>query len=489
MNKPKKTLLMTLDSPFLDNKDVFPYLGILYLLGVAKDEGKRIEYLNRSKVELSFINAIFPELNKDVYYSDEINKCDIFHLEGFDLVGISCMTPQGAEAYAVLKEFKRWHPKTTVMIGGPHATHYTDQCIEAGFDIVIKGDGERAFQEILQRGYPLLLKGNLTEKEMNEMPLPHREDRYIDRYKYILDGEPATTIVNSRGCPMGCAFCEDSRTGGRWYSPEHLERELIQITEMGINRVMFFDDLFAWNLKRFGPYAAFLETYRVSHDLRFRCCGHASTMTKPFAETLKHAGCIEIGFGAESADQRILDTVGKGTRVYQLHRFIETTIEAGLKVKGFFMLGLPGEDAESVKKTKAFIMKYREKYPDKFDFDLVVYFPYRGTVIGDAIRKYEGGFHVGANIHWEHLKKYKRSFNLRLIDGLTWNDVDSGHYGAYKKTMGASDIVTESYDWDKGKVLLSANEMLEIKDEMLRKSARYADGSPFEGNIGMKDKI
>ena len=408
MLENKTILLTTLDSPFLDDQYVFPYLGILYLMSVGVRAGAK------------------------VYYTD---KLDID--SGADVVGISCMTPQGGQAYRLCREIKAKYPKTIVMLGGPHATHYLDECRKEPFDIIVTGDGERIFEEMLSgkvneaRLSPestpeqLIFHDDLTEKEMNSYPIPLREKGYINKYSYKLNGIKTTTLVNSRGCPMRCAFCESGGTKPKWFSVEHFESEIKSIADLGIKGVMIFDDLFALSISKVKPYLEILKKYNMT----FRCFGHANTMTEEFAILLADSGCVEVAFGAESASQKILDTANKGTRVEQIYEFIENVICTGMSVKAFFMIGLPGETEETFKETYDFIKMQSHRsecsYLSDFDFDLTVFFPYKGTLIGDKAR--EGN-----------------TYDIRPRRGLNWSDIDSNGYGAYKKKRGASDIVIET---------------------------------------------
>lgn len=416
-------LLVTLDSPFLDDQYVFPYLGILYLVAVAKRLGVNVEF------------------------TDNLRPEDVWK---YEVIGISCTTPQGAQAYQICRWIKEWYPHITVVLGGPHATHYLEECRKEPFDIIVTGDGERVFEELLlgkvdkshlsskSTSKQLVFHDNLTEDEMNSYPIPYRDETYIDRYNYDLNGVKATTLVNSRGCPMRCAFCENGRTTPRWFSLEHFEAEIKSIADQGIKAVMIFDDLFVINIDKVKPY---LETLR-RHSMAFRCFGHARFMTQEMANLLAESGCVEIGFGAESASQEILDAVNKRTTVEQMHAFVETVIGAGMMIKAFFMIGLPGETEETARQTAAFIKKYRQKYPESFDFDYTVFFPYKGTLIGDAARN--GG-----------------GFDIRPRRGLTWSDIDSNGYGAYKKKRGNADIVIETDG-------LAANRIGELQKKVLQ---------------------
>lgn len=421
--KDKKILLITLDSSFMDDSYVFPYLGVLYLMSVGIRAGADITYTDEFKVE---------------------------DAEDFDVIGISCLTPQGWHAYRICRMIKAKWPNKMVILGGPHAANYLHECMKEPFDIIVTGDGERVFEELLlgkadklaarllsdSSAEQLVFHDNLTEEEMNSYPIPIRPQSH-DRYNYNLNGVETTTLVNSRGCPMACGFCESGKTKPKWFSLVHFEEEIKSIVGRGFKGVMIFDDLFAMGIEKVTPYLEILKRYNMT----FRCFGHARTMNPLLAFMLQDAGCVEMGFGAESADQGILDTVNKRTTVEQMHSFVETVIWASMRVKAFFILGLPGETEQSAQKTIDFIRKYRTKYPNSFRFDLTVFFPYKGTLIGDKARN-------------------GNTFDIRLRQGLSWSEIDSGTYGAYKKKKGTADIVIETNG-------LKAERIEQIQEETL----------------------
>jgi len=493
----KKILLTTLDSPFLDNQYVFPYLGILYLVSTAVEAGLSVKFIDRKEKLTPKMLAKY-----DVFYTDEFDIEGIDQYSGIDVVGISCMTPQGRQSYETCRALKSKHPEIIVMLGGPHANFYLDECIKEDVDIIVTGDGERVFKELLigdvenlsgrlsprSTDEQLIFHDSLSEAEMNSFSIPYREKKLIDKYNYNLNGVKTTTLVNSRGCPMGCAFCEHSRTKGRWYCPEHFEKEIQNIIDMGIEGLMIFDDLFAMSPTKIKPYTEILKRFHEKSSLIFRCFGHAKIMARhpELLDLLSESGCVEIGFGAESASQEILDTIYKGTTVEQMHTFVENTVQRGIKVKAFFIIGLPGETEQTFGKTYDFVDKYRSKYPDYFDFDLAVLFPYKGTLIGDISRLAEGKTIVFNKRTIDHT-----FFKIRPKEGLTWSEIDSGNYGAFKKKGGASDIVIETYDWEKGEVLLLADRICELKEKIMALSGRYTDEKGHriftptsEGNIG-----
>lgn len=266
---------------------------------------------------------------------------------------------------------------------------------------------------------------------------------------------------------MKCAFCENSKTKCRWYNTDHFKKQIESVLSLGIKGIMIFDDIFAVNPKKLDPYLKILKEYNKSDGLIFRCFGHAKIISRfpELAKDLADAGCVEMGFGAESANQKILNTIKKYTTVEDMHNFVNIVINNRINVKSFFMIGLPGETAESVNDTYKFIKYYRKKYPNNFDFDLTVFFPYKGTEIGNKLRINES------------------SVQLRLSPEYTWDKIDSGEFGAYKKKKGHSDIIIESYNWKNNKVLLSKEDIYNLKNKIMKLSRRYNNSVIKEGSI------
>jgi len=356
------------------------------------------------------------------------------------------------------------------------------------------GDGERIFEAILQGDEDMLnslrhpyssedtlvFYDRLKEKEMNSYPIPVRTERYLGRYKYVLKDRLGTTMVNSRGCPMRCSFCEHGLDKtGRWFTVEHFRQEIISIRSLGYRGVMIFDDLFAISPKKVKPY---LDIFKEFGDMIFRCFGHARVVAKypEIIDMLADAGCVEMGFGAESASQKVLDAIEKRTKVADLHNFIERAIGAGINVKGFFMMGLPGETREDFKQTQDFLRFYRQKYPNNFSFDMAVFFPYKGTKIGNIIRLGED-----QSIRLQNRTYGRQDVALRIRPGMTWAQIDGSGAGAYKQKGGGSDIVVEPYDWNMDAVLLPAEEIEQLQAETTILSGRYANaqGNPTSGPL------
>jgi anaerobic magnesium-protoporphyrin IX monomethyl ester cyclase len=336
-----KAAIIVPPSDFLDDDRVFPPLGAYYIKRYVEENSKH---------------------TVTIFSNDEM-----FNIENFEVIGFSATTPQYSKALYMMNILPPW---ITTVIGGPHVHHYSTE--KDLWDYVITGDGCKSFLDILNGRYP-------EEKLDDKNQLPHRDESF-HRYKYYLDGNPTTVIMTARGCPNGCAFCEDARTNVRLKNPEIVKQEIQECVDLGFSGIMFFDDLFCLNLKRVRELCAVIKPFNI----KFRCFAHAMNFTDEMAKMLADAGCVEIGYGAECLDQDILDTINKQTTVKQIYKLVNTAHKYGIRVKAFLMLGLPGETKESARKMEEFVMTSGVD-----DFDVSIYYPYKGTYIADHIDDYD----------------------------------------------------------------------------------------------------
>jgi radical SAM superfamily enzyme YgiQ (UPF0313 family) len=93
---------------------------------------------------------------------------------------------------------------------------------------------------------------------------------------------------------------------------------------------------------------------------------------------MKKAGCEAVHYGYESGSQEILNNIKKGITLQQSIDATKITKEVGIKIHGYFMIGNPGETAETVKQTIDFA---KELDPDTAQFTIATPFP--GTELYD----------------------------------------------------------------------------------------------------------
>jgi radical SAM superfamily enzyme YgiQ (UPF0313 family) len=96
---------------------------------------------------------------------------------------------------------------------------------------------------------------------------------------------------------------------------------------------------------------------------------------------MKEAGCRLLIVGFESGDPQILKNIKKGATVDMALRFQRDCKKLGLAVHGDFIVGLPGETRESIRRTIDFAKRL-----DCETVQVSIAHPYPGTEFYDYVR-------------------------------------------------------------------------------------------------------
>ncbi len=187
----------------------------------------------------------------------------------------------------------------------------------------------------------------------------------------------STTFVSSRGCPYACAFCYRGAQGERNYdmrSAENLAAEFkLHKEKYNVDFIGMPDDNFAVNYQRIVGLVPLLK------PLKIRWGTHTRLDESAGFRLMAEAGCIYIGFGAESASPKVLKAMQKGGfilknglietmvdgRTYQFPRSMIEGVKnceyAGIHANCTWIMAYPTETLEDLKMSVAF-MKWQEDF-------------------------------------------------------------------------------------------------------------------------------
>lgn len=372
-----KILLVNPNSTFLMDDKVFPSLGLLYLSAYLKANGYQ-------DIELI-------DLNGGHELPDAIEA---------DIVGFYSNTPQFPHAKKLSKEIKNINAVKDALyiIGGPHVSGNPEDALQ-DFDIIVVGEGERILLDIVRnKEAKKTLSARILkcgyEKDIDRFPFPDRDLIDIKSYKYFLNKKLTTTLVTSRGCPFGCNFCANNVWGKtlRMRSPQNVFEEVALLKDKyGYEAFMFFDDTMTVDKKRMQGICALLKGLKII----YRCFIRSDTVDRQVLELMRDSGCVEVGIGLESGSQRILDIVNKGETTRKNMEAIKLCHQLGIRVKGFIIIGLPGENSESIRETTEFLAE-----AGLDDIDVTIYTPYPGSIIYKQKDRFDIQFHDDYEHAW-----------------------------------------------------------------------------------------
>jgi radical SAM superfamily enzyme YgiQ (UPF0313 family) len=125
-------------------------------------------------------------------------------------------------------------------------------------------------------------------------------------------------------------------------------------------------------------------------DLSWTCCAAVNTVDdKNLLKKMKKAGCWNIFYGYETGVEELAKNIltnRKNRDFEKMKRIARWTREAGIEVRGAFLIGLPGETPELAKQT---IQSAIELDPDYAQFTVTC--PYPGTKLANEIKEGKWG--------------------------------------------------------------------------------------------------
>ena len=357
-----------------------------------------------------------------------------------DYVGITLFTVGVWNASLIAEKIKQALPDTKIIVGGPHMSSMGSETMERFkmFDYAVLGEGERPLAELLEvlendgdpaqvpgivyRNGPFVTKtaGRPINKILDELPMPAWDllPDFPGKYKpaiFDFPRGPVASIAASRGCPFHCKFCDTSTFGAnvRHYSPAKVFEMMKYLhEEYGVRHVMFVDDLFLASKVRTTELCEML--LESGMNLTWSCTARVDTVKPEILKLMKKAGCWEISFGLESGSNELLKKMDKAADLSRSEQAVKWTAEAGIRTKGLFMLGYPGENEETIQQTKDFV----HRIPMTI-MNLTKFTPYPGSPIYRDL--------YGSNIRDDHWQKMNGMNFLWVPEGMTEQELHK-HY-------------------------------------------------------------
>ncbi|MDF9832510.1 anaerobic magnesium-protoporphyrin IX monomethyl ester cyclase [Ereboglobus sp. PH5-5] len=320
-----------------------------------------------------------------------------------DMVGFSATTAGFMDAADIAAIIKSRRPEIKTIFGNVHASAIGPKLLKyfPEIDYLCVGEGEglmldlvegRALAEIPNLAYrdtsaPDGIRFNLRRsriQDLDSLPFPAYEKLdgfpsgyHLPLFSYIKRW--GATMITSRGCPYTCSFCDRTvferlhRYNSAAYIYEHM-RHLRD--HFGVYHINIYDDLFTAHKKRVYELCELLINKPLG--VGFNCAIRTGHDDLEMLKLLKRAGALMVSLGVESADPEMMRRHKAGVTLDAVRETVDRIHTAGLRAKGLFIFGLPGETPDTVRATSDFILSL-----DLDEMNMTKFSPLYGAPIWD----------------------------------------------------------------------------------------------------------
>jgi anaerobic magnesium-protoporphyrin IX monomethyl ester cyclase len=352
----------------------------------------------------------------DYYAYPEKKETITLHIkkENPDYIGISTTTSSFLDGIEIARLAKEVKPDTKIVFGGVHISALKDELLQdyPVIDFGVVGEGEETLLELIERESSDFnkIKGLIYRKnskvvfngrrnklmDLDNLTFPsyHKLKGFPHHYQLPIFNYPKypnTIIVTSRGCPFQCSYCDRSvfLKSYRYNSAEYILELLKYLRKRyNIRHVNIYDDTFLLNRNRVMEFCKLKIRNRVKTT--FNCAARAEQVDMELLKLLKKAGCWMISLGIETGDDELLKrhrSYGKKEPPPDILNIMRKNTylikKAGMRAKGLFMMGLPGETEASIDRS----MNYVFSLPLD-DFNLSRLTPFPGSPMYRDIHKH-----------------------------------------------------------------------------------------------------
>ena len=409
-----------------------PPMGLLYLSAYLKSKNIGVEKI----IDLNLHEYSIEEFYTMIKKSDSI------------IYGISVSTETYNNAIEVAKIIKDAKSNAIIVFGGPHVTFCAEDILKNNkcVDYCVMNEGEITFYELVEsilqnkndknsiKGIVFRTMNNKIVKNqyrelisnLDLLPFPDRD--YFDNSKY-----EEISIQTTRGCPGTCPFCSASSLFHgkvRYRSTENVVNEIGQIKKtFNPKSFMFSDDTFTVNKKRLKSIISSIKEKNLYAD--FYCEARVDTLDRAVIENLKSIGCSRIQIGIESSVETSRKMLNKKISIEKINEISTLLKEYDIQPITNFILGLPHETIDDMKKTLNFASILDEKYNYITNFSICT--PLPGTDYFNNPDKY------GISIVEKNFDYYNMENAVFETSNFSIYDINELYYQSSKITQNSLD--------------------------------------------------
>lgn len=322
--------------------------------------------LKNSGFDVHTVDAVALDLSEELLIERLLGICpELFFFE--------VTTPTINYDLQLINKIKTLLPQMIVVIGGSHATTFSEELLveNPAIDYILKGEYEIALHELATslRGDGCRPDRGIISKSSNDLldkfPFPaynmfpssdHPEPTiYWDGFCQM---SPAIQMQSSRGCPYSCYFCLwNSVMYGhgkyRTIDPVRVvDRIESLLAEYGVKEIYFDDDSFTISRKH--VLSICNELLKRNIGVKWSCMADVAGLDESLLQVMAKSGCIGVKFGVESGSEKVLKGISKPVDLEKVKNIVSWCRQLKIKSHATFTIGLLDEAEEDMLQTLEF---------------------------------------------------------------------------------------------------------------------------------------
>ena len=340
--------------------------GLACVASALDAAGHRVEFL-----DLCFArDAAGRAREAALRFRPEIIGVSIRNIDNSDAIALRHYTP---EARDILRELRASAPTAKIVAGGA-AFGVAPEALfrDLEVDYAVAGDGERAsvalINALVAGDEPESMAGLVRSRNGTVVFSPPGEDadldslpgpqlhRWIDLARYQRHGA-TIPIQTKRGCVYKCIYCTYRNVEGWGYrtrDPELVADEIAELkAKAGVRHFDFVDSTF--NSPPGHAIQVCEAIIRRKLGVQLDTTNFTPATASPeLLSAMKAAGFRTLGITAESASDPVLARLEKGFTAARAREVAERVESHGIKTLWIFLVGGPGETAQTLEETLEF---------------------------------------------------------------------------------------------------------------------------------------
>lgn len=375
-----------------------------------------------------------------------------------DVLGLSCIFHNTYwPTLALAKVAKEQLGVPYVVVGGTHIAGLPDPVLRNPFiDFLVLGEGEYTFRALLGA----LFNGGdrdsisglayrdddsivVTPKvnfsgTLDAIPWPARDLLPMEKYIQInsphgavATGRRTAELFTSRGCDRKCTFCASTRMLGQLMKTAkgamtsdrtltYIGRDMADVVaelrhlkeRYDVGAIQFEDDNFIADKPRVIALMQAMVEERFNFKWTLPNGLDFSHLDEEIIHWMKKSGCVSVIATIESGDQHTLrHLMKKPIDLEKVPPLVREFERQGIDLIGAFIVGMPGETYESVRRTFQFAARHF------LEANIHIFLPLPGTPAYDECR---ASGHIGP----DYLDRMEHDFRIPKVNTPLWTAVE-----------------------------------------------------------------